>query len=100
MKFEGKSVFLYGKFYDANRESEGPSPTSHYDVIVYVNPERSSRAFSSLEGVFVSDIEDPFLDNVKGDPLCMREQMDEFEVKYDGKFIPFQELSPTSSVAS
>ena len=73
-------VYPYGKFYDECREvlpGEG-----HYDIIVYGNTKGVIKAIGSLEGFFIS------FNEITGKLLTRRDQMTEFEKKYNGNFIP------------
>ena len=80
-------VYLVGKFYDSSLE-DVPNKESNYDLIVYAHPKKEkSRVISSLEGIFVTDKEflKYFLKG-EGNPVCRRDQMEDFEEKYSGKF--------------
>ena len=78
-------MYPYGKFYDADLEKQPGE--GNYDVIVYHNIEGESRVIGSLEGIFVSSIA------VAGqNPLVTRDEMQEFEKKYKGRFIPFGKM--------
>ena len=85
-----KYIFSYGKFYDSNKE-QFPSADGHYDVVVYITKEGVERKIDSLEGVFIST-EHPMLDVPFGNLLVRRDQMEEYEKKYKGKFIPFGKM--------
>ncbi|MCR4327369.1 MAG: hypothetical protein NUV46_02190 [Nanoarchaeota archaeon] len=88
MELNQKSyIYLVGKFYDTSFESE-PNPESNYDLIIYDLPqEKESRAISSLEGIFVTEKEFlGFFLKGKGNPVCRRNQVKEFEERYSGKF--------------
>ena len=90
-----KNIYPYGKFYDASRVSI-PTDEDNWDVIIYAQPLcENSRIIGSLEGLFVSEV--PLIKKetekaVRKDwnPLVKREQMEKFEEKYQGKFIPFE----------
>ena len=89
MRLFGENVFFYGAFYDSDW---GNVPSiEKRDIVIYanLNTERN-RVIASLEGVFISDLEDPFR-NFKGNPVCIRTytQMTKFQEKYKGKFISF-----------
>jgi hypothetical protein len=89
-----KNFYVYGKFYDPNKV-QVPKGEDNFDIIVYASPlSEKNRIISSLEGYFYSEI--PLIkegDNgVRPDwnPLVQRKQMEEFEEKYKGKFVPFE----------
>ena len=75
--------YLYGKFYNADQERI-PSEDGEYDVIIYnkIRPDES-RTIGSLEGIFISS--KPITQN-----LLRRNQMQDYEKRYKGKFIPFE----------
>lgn len=80
-------IALYGKFYDANLEA---SPNDgNYDIIIYSNiSKKERRTIGSLEGIFASS--QP-LSSSEGNDLLRRDQMADFEKKYNGRFMPFNE---------
>jgi len=84
-----QSVYPYGTFYDPDKE-RSPSPNrGGHDIVVYVHTAEENRAIGSLEGIFVCD--KPIVLAPRVILPCKREQMNEFEKKYLGKFFPFEE---------
>ena len=89
-----KNIYLYGKFYDSNLE-DFPNPESEYDIIIYLgisDPKNEKRKIGSLEGIFISH--ESVLKNLDGSGkfgnlLLRRDQMEQFEKKYLGKFVHF-----------
>lgn len=80
-------IFPYGKFYDTARQIL-PCEGDH-DIIVYTNVKNISRAIGSLEGVFlVLGNKNPF--EKDGNIPCKRNQMIDFEERYNGKFVAFK----------
>jgi hypothetical protein len=63
------------------------------DIVVYAHTEGEERTIGTLEGVFVSPSPIRVSDTPGANLPCRREQMPDFEMKYDGKFFPFMEKS-------
>ena len=78
-------TYFYGTLYDTAKENlpgEG-----HYDIVVYVGS-KISRAKESIEGTFVSSQE------LSGsEKFVRRDQMQDFEKKYNGTFVPNKQLN-------
>ena len=77
-------AYFFGKFYDSSFESFA-NPQSSYDLIVYVKKDSGKGMdISSLEGIFTTskNLESFGLDRVS----FRRNQIEDFELKYDGKF--------------
>ena len=90
----GENFYVYGKFYDINR-TQIPTDEQNWDVIIYASPKaETNRIIASLEGYFHSKI--PLIkEGDKGvrknwNPVFQRKDMNAFEEKYDGKFVPFE----------
>ncbi len=84
-------AYPYGTFYDVDRvRSPSPSIEGH-DIIVYVHTERQERTIGSLEGIFVCRRPLKFFTSPGANIPCRREQMPDFEKKYCGRFIPFDD---------
>lgn len=84
--FEYKHGCLYGKNYDLTKENY-PDKNKLYDIILLVGlseEDANRRVFSSLEGLFVYN---NFLYSQK-EYIIKRDEMKNFEKKYDGVFIP------------
>jgi len=79
--------YLYGK--TSNLTEEGK------EIIIYTQiGGRESKILRSLEGIFFSDIplnEKEKLNEEKSGYLIKRGEMEEFENKYSGKFVGFEE---------
>lgn len=83
-----RNIYLYGKYYDTSRV-DVPKDEENWDLRIYVNPVyETQRKICSLEGIFIS--EDNSLDNFVHNPVCRRDQIEEFEEKFKGKFFPFE----------
>lgn len=79
------NIYLYGTYYDPNRVSIPKEEHNWTGIIIYRNPESEiERKICSLKGYFLSK------ENIFKNLLCKKDQMKEFEEKYKGKFIPFE----------
>jgi hypothetical protein len=85
-----KNIYLYGMYYDTDRVKI-PTDEQNWNLIIYVNSKREkNRIINSLEGYFVSDNNFLSSEFPNNNPVCTRNQMKEFEERYQGKFIPFE----------
>lgn len=87
INFEYKHGCLYGKNYDLNKEKY-PDKNTLYDIILLAGltkEDANTRVFSSIEGLFIHN---NILD-FKKEYIIKRDEMKNFEKKYDGVFIPF-----------
>ena len=79
---------LYGKNYNLDKEKY-PEKNKLYDIIILsglTEEDANTRVFSSIEGLFVHN---NLLDS-NGEYIIKRENINAFEKKYDGIFIPFK----------
>ena len=88
MRLENKFLYPYGAFYDVSLPDSMENSDS---VIIYVDLSYVSREIRSLEGYFLSNT--PL--QRETNPVCLREQMAQFEVDHSGKFQGFSENAPT-----
>jgi hypothetical protein len=99
MKFnEKRYIYLYGKDYDYKKEKPDLGATYSHILIHWNLKRENERVLSSLEGIFITN--KPIADEEASSPGTIMEDwqlsiphttksMQEFEEKYQGKFISF-----------
>jgi len=92
--FDYKYGCLYGKNYDLDKE-KFPDKNKLYDIILHIGiteEDANKIVFSSLEGLFVYN---EYMNPDKKYTI-KRDEIEAFEKKYNGFFIPFKKETPFS----
>jgi hypothetical protein len=92
-----RHVYLYGKFYGSifpNGASDSiidyrEIPEETKQIIIYSYTKDEPRTIGSLEGIFICDCDPNENGNARRNHVLGRYQMEDFENKYKGQFIPF-----------